>query len=202
MTVPLRDTRLLPPARLARREVGYWAMLMFCLTEAALFAYLLSSYFFLGIRNSSWPPAGIELPKLAKPLAMTATLVTSSIVLYVGERARERGNKSAYLGALLVTVLLGLGFLLIQGAEYREKLRHMPPREHAYASIFYLITGFHGSHVAFGLLVLIWTGIADLRGRLSVSAPLAVKNASFYWHFVDGVWLVILTCLYLSPRWY
>jgi heme/copper-type cytochrome/quinol oxidase subunit 3 len=52
------------------------------------------------------------------------------------------------------------------------------------------------------LLILGWTLIADARGRLRGDPPVAVKNSSLYWHFVDGVWLVILTCLYLSPRWY
>jgi len=197
-----RDSRLLPPARIAHREVGYWAMVLFCITEAMLFAYLLSSYFYLGVSNAFWPPAGVERPTLEKPLFMTACLVSSSIVLFFSERARERGNKSRYLIGLVVTILLGLGFLVLMGLEYREKLQHMPPRAHAYASIFYLITGFHGSHVAFGLLMLCWTGFADLRGRLSVESPLAVKNSAFYWHFVDAVWIVILTCLYLSPRWY
>jgi heme/copper-type cytochrome/quinol oxidase subunit 3 len=202
MTAGAQEVRLLPPGRMTHREVGYWGMVLFCFTEAALFAYLLSSYFYLGVSNAFWPPAGVERPKLQKPLIMTALLLSSSIVLFFAEKAREHGKKRPYFAGVTVTILLGLGFLAFQFAEYREKLRHMPPRSHAYASIFYLITGFHGSHVALGLLLLIWTLLADGRGRLSVDAPLAVKNASLYWHFVDGVWLVILTCLYLSPRWY
>jgi heme/copper-type cytochrome/quinol oxidase subunit 3 len=200
--VDVRDTRLLPPGRVSHQEVGYWAMVLFCLTEASLFAYLLSSYFYLGVSNRFWPPAGVERPKLEKPLIMTALLLSSSVVLYIAEKAREHGNRARYLVGTAVTMVLGLGFLGLQAAEYHEKLTHMPPQANAYASIFYTITGFHGSHVAFGLLLLAWTLIADARGRLSATSPLAVKNASLYWHFVDGVWLVILTCLYLSPRWY
>jgi heme/copper-type cytochrome/quinol oxidase subunit 3 len=196
------EPRLLPPGRMSHREVGYWGMVLFCLTEAALFAYLLSSYFYLAVSNPFWPPAGTERPKLEKPLWMTALLLSSSIVLVFAEKMRERGKKAQYLAGVSLTILLGLGFLALQGAEYHEKLMKMAPREHAYASIFYLITGFHGSHVALGLLMLLWTLVADARGRLSVEAPLAVKNTSLYWHFVDGVWLAILTCLYLSPRWY
>jgi cytochrome c oxidase subunit 3 len=187
---------------MAHHEVGYWAMVLFCITEAALFAYLLSGYFFLGVSNAFWPPAGVERPKLEKPLIMTALLLSSSVVLWIAERARENGRKRSYMIGTGVTIALGLSFLGLQVLEYREKLQHMPPQAHAYASIFYCITGFHGTHVAFGLLMLGWTLVADARGRLAVAAPLAVKNASLYWHFVDGVWLVILTCLYLSPRWY
>ena len=200
--VDVRDTRLLPPGRVPHQEVGYWAMVLFCFTEASLFAYLVSSYFYLGVSNRFWPPAGVERPKLEKPLIMTALLLMSSIVLYVAEKARERGERAKYLVGTAITIVLGLGFLGLQAAEYHEKLKHMPPQSNAYASIFYTITGFHGSHVAFGLLLLAWTLLADARGRLSATSPLAVKSASLYWHFVDGVWLVILTCLYLSPRWY
>ncbi|HEY9226144.1 MAG TPA: heme-copper oxidase subunit III [Gemmatimonadaceae bacterium] len=184
------------------RDVGFWAMIMFCLTEACLFAYLLTSYFYLGVRNVSWPPADFGVPSLGRPLFMTLLLVSSSVVLVFAERARGRGNASLYRVGVLVTMLLGLAFLTVQIFEYREKLPQMPPKSGAYASTFYLITGFHGSHVAFGLLLLGWTLFAHIRGRLSGDPPVAVGNASLYWHFVDGVWLVILTCLYLSPRWY
>jgi heme/copper-type cytochrome/quinol oxidase subunit 3 len=200
--VEVHDDRVLPPGRMVHQEVGYWGMVLFVFTEAALFAYLLSSYFYLGVTNASWPPAGVERPKLGKPLVMTALLLTSSIVLYVAEKAREDGKKVFYRVGTLVTILLGFGFLGLQVAEYRDKLKNMPPQAHAYASIFYTITGFHGSHVAFGLLLLMWTLLADVRGRLRPLAPIAVKNSSLYWHFVDAVWIAILTCLYLSPRWY
>jgi heme/copper-type cytochrome/quinol oxidase subunit 3 len=203
--VPPIETRaehLLPPARAPFREVGMWAMLLFIATEATLFAYLITSYFFLGVSNPSWPPAGFENPKLELPLIMTALLLSSSVVLYAAEQYRKRGRIAAYRGGTALTIVLGLGFLLLQAREYADKLKHMPPSSHAYASMFFLITGFHGAHVALGLLMLLWTLLADVRGRLAVIEPLALKNTSLYWHFVDGVWLVILTCLYVSPRWY
>lgn len=184
------------------REVGYWGMALFCCTEAAIFAYLLSSYFYLGVSNVSWPPADSGVPSLPAPLAMTVLLVSSSIVLVFAERARGRGRVSAYRGGVLLTMVLGVAFLTLQILEYRRKLPDMPPRSGAYPSMFYLITGFHGTHICLGLSILAWTLLADVRGRLSGDPPVAVKNASLYWHFVDGVWLVILTCLYLSPRWY
>ena len=84
--------------------------------------------------------------------------------------------------------------------EYREKLAHFKPTSNAYASTFYTITGFHGTHVAFGLLLLGLTLLRDARGRIDPERPVAVKVSSLYWHFVDAVWLVILTSLYLSPH--
>lgn len=189
------------PAPIPREAVGYWAMVLFCVTEATLFAYLIASYFYLGVSNRSWPPAGAR-PSLTKPLLMTVLLVSSSAVLIFAARARERGARSRYAIGTLLTILLGAGFLVLQVTEYRDRLPYMPPSSGAYASVFYLITGFHGTHVALGLLLLLWTLLADRRGRLASESPLAVKNSALYWHFVDAVWLVILTCLYLSPRWY
>ena len=200
--VDYRDERLLPPPRLPHREVGWWAMVLFCLTEASLFAYLLSSYFYLGVTNTAWPPIGHEKPKLMLPVIMTALLLSSSVALWLAERSRERGHLVRHRVGTAATMLLGVGFLSLQAVEYHDKLQKTSPQASAYDSMFFTITGFHGAHVAMGLLILAWTMTADWRGRLAPTEPLALKNASLYWHFVDGVWLVILTCLYLSPRWY
>jgi heme/copper-type cytochrome/quinol oxidase subunit 3 len=175
-------------------------MVLLCASEAALFAYFIVSYFYLGAANPAWPPAGTELPKLQLPLIMTALLLSSSVVLIVAERQRERGNRAAYRAGLALTMILGIGFLSMQAMEYREKLQHFKPTSNAYASTFFTITGFHGAHVAFGVLLLLLTLFRDLLGRIDPDRPVAVKVSSLYWHFVDLVWLVILTSLYLSPR--
>ena len=78
------------------QEVGWWAMVLVCATEAALFAYFIAAYFYLGVSNPSWPPAGVEQPKLEKPLIMTLLLVSSSVVLIVAEKQREHGRRAAY----------------------------------------------------------------------------------------------------------
>jgi cytochrome c oxidase subunit III len=196
----LRAEHLLPPGWKPSQEVGWWAMVLVCASEAALFAYFIAAYFYLGVSNPSWPPAGFELPKLEKPLIMTLLLVSSSVVLIIAEKQRERGARAAYRLGTIATVLLGVGFLALQTLEYREKLRTMAPTSNAYASTFYTITGFHGAHVAFGLLLLLYTLLRDSLGRIEPERPIVVKVSSLYWHFVDVVWLVILTSLYLSPR--
>jgi cytochrome c oxidase subunit III len=196
----LRSDHLLPPAWKPSQEVGWWAMALVCLTEAALFACFLVAYFYLGAENPAWPPAGIENPKLQIPLIMTALLLSSSLVLIVAEKQREHGHRAVYRAGTVLTLLLGLGFLTLQVTEYREKLRSMGPSEHAYASLFYTITGFHGAHVAFGLLLLAYTLLRDGFGRIDPERPIVVKVSSLYWHFVDAVWLVILMSLYISPR--
>lgn len=199
---PMDEARLLPAADRPTAEVGWWAMVWFCATESTLFAYLIASYFYLGVSNPNWPPAGMENPKLPLPLAMTALLLASSATIHWAGRALRRGARGTFRVGLAATILLGLGFLALQAMEYREKLAHMSPVEHAYSAIFFTITGFHGAHVAFGVLFFLYIALLDARGYVSGRHHLVVKNASLYWHTVDGVWLAILTALYLSPRFY
>ena len=116
----LRSEHLLPPGWKPSQEVGWWAMALLCASEAALFAYFIAAYFYLGVSNPSWPPAGIELPKLEKPLIMTLLLVSSSVVLIIAEKQREHGRRAAYRIGTVVTVLLGAGFLTLQTLEYQE----------------------------------------------------------------------------------
>ena len=184
----------------SRAGVGRWGMVVFLLNEATLFACLVSSYFYLALSDRAWPPRGVAAPSLTLPLVMTAALLSSSGVLVWAERAFERGDRRRYRVGVALTVLLGLAFLALQAKEYTTKLREIGPTQHAYASLFFTITGLHGTHVFFGLLVLLWALRREMVGAATVARPLAIKNASIYWHFVDGVWIVILTSLYLSPR--
>jgi heme/copper-type cytochrome/quinol oxidase subunit 3 len=199
--VPLDAAAPVAP-RSPRGDVGRWGMVLFVLNEATLFACLIGSYFYLGVSNPAWPPPGIERPELELPLIMTVLLLTSSVTLVFAERAFEQGKRGRYYRGVAGTVLLGAAFLFVQFREYRAMLAHTGPTQHAYTSLFFTITGLHGTHVAFGLLFLLWALLREIKGTVTPARPLAIKNASLYWHFVDGVWLVILTSLYLSPRWY
>jgi len=196
------DDRTLPPPPSSTADVGYWGMALFVATEATMFAMLIGSYLFLGTANPGWPPPGIERPKLILPPIMTAVLLLSSATMFWAEKGIKRGDRTQLRIGLSVTIVLGLGFLTIQGFEYADKLRKMKPWDHAYAASFYTITSFHALHVISGLLLLGYTLLRALLGHFDREQHLAVKNVGLYWHFVDAVWLVIFTTLYLSPRFY
>ena len=188
-SIPLRSvgarrppSRLLPPPPSSTKDIGWWAMALTCATEGAFFAYLIISYFYLGLRAHSWPPPGFEKPKLELPLIMTATLLTSSVVLWWGEHGIKKGQRGRLVAGLAITIALGLGFLALQYREYHEKLRHFLPQTHSYASIFFTTTGFHGAHVAFGLLMLLYTLLRALLGHFDAEKHLGVKTVSLYWH--------------------
>ncbi|MGH7618539.1 MAG: cytochrome c oxidase subunit 3 [Gemmatimonadaceae bacterium] len=199
---PPFDDRLVSPSPSSSAEVGYWGMSLFVATEATMFAMLIASYVFLGTANPAWPPAGIARPSLVLPPIMTGVLLASSGTMYWAERGIREGKRRRLCIGLATTILLGLVFLGIQAAEYREKLRTMRPEVHAYAAAFYTITSFHALHVMTGLLFLSYALARGLLGHFDAEHHLAVKNVALYWHFVDVVWLAILTTLYISPRLY
>jgi heme/copper-type cytochrome/quinol oxidase subunit 3 len=175
-------------------------MLLLIATEAALFALLLASYFYVKFQTEGpWPPDGIADPKLAKPIVMTVLLMASSVPAYLAERSARRGNQRGLVAALAATLALGTAFLALQVWEYTEKAKLFTPHTDAYGSLFYTITGLHGAHVVAGLALLVWTLAFALRGSFTAERHLAVQNVSLYWHFVHGVWLFVFVSLYLLP---
>jgi heme/copper-type cytochrome/quinol oxidase subunit 3 len=189
------------PARPIGRPTGWWGMLLVLVTEGTLFAILLASYFYTRFRSPGpWPPDGIPDPKLAKPVAMTLLLMASSVTAYTAELGSRRSDLRRLHAGLAATFVLGLTFLILQGLEYHEKLADLRPSTNAYGSFFYAITGLHGSHVVFGLLLLAWTQFFAWRGAYASENHVAVQVAALYWHFVHVVWLFVFASLYLSPR--
>ncbi|MEO7087110.1 MAG: cbb3-type cytochrome c oxidase subunit I, partial [Gemmatimonadaceae bacterium] len=176
---------------------GQWAMALLIVTEASLFAYLLFSYFYLGVRSPShWPPFGAPALRIAIP--NTAILLSSSGALYWAERRLAANDVARAKWGLMLTMLLGALFLCFQGAEYART--PFTPQSNAYGSAFFTITGLHGSHVFVGLLLLGVVLTMLWRGKLSSERRHFLSNAALYWHFVDAVWIAVFASLYLVPR--
>ena len=191
---------LLPAVPEPSRETGWWAMVCVCATEASLFAVLITAYFYLAMRSATWPPPGIRSPELEIPLAMTVALLSSSGAMAWAERGVARNRRPQLIAGLALAIGLGAVFLALFVHEYHDKLRLVLPHMHAYASMFYVITGIHGAHVSFGLLLLAFTLLRAVRGHFDAHHRSGVAIVALYWHFVDLVWLVIVATLYLSPR--
>jgi cytochrome c oxidase subunit 3 len=99
-----------------------------------------------------------------------------------------------------LSFVLGAAFLVLQAVEYEEKLALFTWTTNAYGSLFYGITGFHGFHVLVGLLMMVFVLVGMAQGRYGTWRNQRVKLVAFYWHFVDAVWIFILSALYLSPH--
>ncbi len=164
-------------------------------SELMFFGGLFGAYLTLrGSADGPWPPEGAEL-EVPLALALTAVLLVSSVTAHLGVSALRRGRVAAFRAWFVVTGVLGAAFLAGQAYEWSE-LR-FGVDDHVYGTAFFTITGFHGLHLFAGVLA-----IAVMVGR-SLSLDFgadrlpAAEVTSYYWHFVDGVWIAVLVLLYL-----
>ena len=177
---------------------GTGGMYFFILTEAMLFVALFFSYFYLGRNAPQWPLDAP--PKLLLATIMLAVLLSSSAVLLWAERLAKRGRAGAARAATLGTIALGIGFIVLQGFEYRNHLRELLPTQDSYGSIFYTITTIHGAHVVLGLLMLLYAVALPRLEPAGKPPHRPLHNAALYWHFVDVVWVLIVGILYYLPH--
>ncbi|MBA2683643.1 MAG: heme-copper oxidase subunit III [Gemmatimonadaceae bacterium] len=190
------DPRQLDTPTTSERPPGWWGMVGLIMTEASLFTFLLFSYYYLGSLSPQWPP--VARPELTLSGPNTMILLASSGTMWWGEAGIRRGSRGRLISGLVLTFILGAVFLSIQMIEY-HKTKFLP-QSHAYGSVFYTITGFHGAHVAIGLLMVLFVLARALCGHFTPARHLAIKNAAMYWHFVDIVWLFVFITIYITPR--
>jgi len=179
-----------------RRPPAWWGMICLVATEAALFFFLLYSYFYMATHSSVWPPEGPPDLKLALP--NTALLLASSATMWWAESGIRAGRSARLRIGLVITIVLGAVFAAVQGLEWSQK--PFGPATDAYGSLFFTITGFHGAHVIVGLIILAYILLRASLGHFTAERHLAVSTAAIYWHFVDVVWLFVFTSLFLTPR--
>ena len=184
------------PAGRGREGVYTGGMVLFLVSDVATF---LAGFVFYGfVRAGAWPPA--ELPPLLSSLVLanTLVLVASSLTLHRGHRALEAGDDAGFRRWLAVTVLLGAVFVGGQALEYAEFLAEGFGFAGAFGTAFYGLTGLHGLHVALGVVLLALTLWRAVGGAFGPERDTGVRTVSLYWHFVDGVWLVLVATLYVG----
>jgi cytochrome c oxidase subunit 3 len=166
------------------------------LSEVMLFGALFAAYFVIRGESSGWPPPGrLDRPELLLPGLNSLLLVASSVTMQWAVRAARVGERSRILRWLGLTLLLGGTFILIQGYEFATNGFGLDAG--IFGSTFYILTGFHGAHVLAGLCLI---SIVANRARLGLVSPehhTAVEATSYYWHFVDVVWLLLFSTVYV-----
>lgn len=181
-------------------KVGMW---IFLTTDAMSFSGLLIAY---GILRSTrpWPDpvqalGGVELSGL-----MTFLLICSSVSMVMSIDAAKRKQRKQMLNWLLTTIGGGVVFLALQAYEYSHLMNDMGMTlanythgENLFSSTFYAITGFHGLHVLTGTLYLVYMYVLALRGRFDNGDYDQLEVAGLFWHFVDLVWILVFTFVYL-----
>jgi cytochrome c oxidase subunit 3 len=182
-------------SRIDRQTLG---ILLFIVSEVMLFGAFFASYFFLRVvvNPPHWPPPPYELP-VAIAGMNTAILFSSSFTVHYALESIRRGNRNGMKLGLAATWLLGATFLFIQINEYVHI--GFSARNGAFGSIFYGLTGLHGAHVFVGLILLSVANIRAWRGHFGPEPKdhLGVEVPGIYWHFVDVMWLIVFTTVYV-----
>jgi cytochrome c oxidase subunit 3 len=162
--------------------------------ELMFFAALFAMYFTVRAVSPVWPAPGVELDV---PLSgfNTIVLVLSSVTCQLGVFAAERGDVKKLRLWIVISFLMGLEFVLGQGYEYAHL--GFSPKTHAYGSVYFITTGFHGLHVIGGLVAFIFLLARTYAGRFTPQKATSAIVVSYYWHFVDIVWIALYTTIYL-----
>jgi cytochrome o ubiquinol oxidase subunit 3 len=176
------------------REFGFWVYLM---TDAIIFALLFATYVVLS-KNSAAGPASKDVFELSHTAGETALLLLSSLTFGTATIAMTAGQTKRVVQWLLVTLLLGLGFLAMELIEFHSMIAQgAGPQVSGFLSAFFTLIGTHGLHVALGVI-----GISVMIGQVLVKGlSLPVRSRLFrlglFWHFLDIVWIGIFSVVYL-----
>ena len=180
----------------ARGKVGMACMI---LTESALFSIFVVAYLFYVGKSLSGP-----YPKdvLDWPVLATIALLSSSVTITLAVRALRRGAQGGFALWWGLTIALGAFFLGATALEWQGLIydHHLTIWTNLFGTTFYTLVGFHAGHVTVGLLLLGLTLLLALRGAVQVAHVERVEVLSWYWHFVDAVWVVVFTVVYVVGR--
>ncbi|MBE0610929.1 MAG: heme-copper oxidase subunit III [Dehalococcoidia bacterium] len=185
---------------------GMLGFILFLSSEVMFFGGLFAAYFIARADATEWPPEnlltaeqiarGVKLEvEFVLPFIATILLVLSSVTIQFGVWAIQRGDRTALIRWLIVTIVLGLVFLTAQMYDYSQL--HFRAGDTVYGTTFYTLTGFHGAHVAGGVIFMGVILARSMAGQFSAARHEAVEACSYYWHFVDVVWIALFTVLYI-----
>jgi cytochrome c oxidase subunit 3 len=186
-----------PPAahQSSRVDPATLGILLFIASEVMLFGSFFTAYFFIRVvAGDPWPAPGHELPVFVAGVN-TLILVTSSFTIHWALQSIKRGHRAGLQAGLVLTMALGLTFLLTQILEYHRV--GFTPATGGFGTIFFSLTGLHGAHVFVGLCLLLVATIRAFRGHFSPEAHHGVELPGIYWHFVDVMWIVVYTTIYI-----
>lgn len=173
-----------------------FGMVLFLIAESAIFLGLFTAYLIYRAVMPVWPPEGTPERELLLPAVNTVILISSSFIMHKGQDEIKKNNLSGLQLWFGITAAMGIVFLMGQLYEYYHL--EMGLTTNLYASAFYVLTGFHGLHVTFGLLLILsvlWR--SREKGHYSSESFFGVEAAELYWHFVDVVWIILFILVYL-----
>jgi cytochrome c oxidase subunit III len=178
---------------------GKVAMASLIIAESAIFTIFVVAYLFY-VGKSLTGPTPREV--LEVPIFFTACLLSSSLTIHMAEKCLEHGKQGAFLGWWLLTIALGGIFIFGTGREWHRLIYEhgLTISTNLFGTTYYSLVGLHAFHVSAGLIMLSAVAIFALAGRVSKEHTRRVGVLAMYWHFVDAVWVVVFTVVYILGR--
>jgi cytochrome c oxidase subunit 3 len=178
---------------------GKVAMAGLIIAESAIFTIFVVAYlFYLGKSITGPTPSEV----LETPIFYTICLLSSSLTIHLAAKSLERDYRRLFLGLWLLTIALGGLFLYGTGQEWHRLIYEhgLTISTNLFGTTYYSLVGLHAFHVTAGLIMLSVVAIFGFTGRVGVSQSDRVAVLSMYWHFVDAVWVVVFTVVYVLGR--
>jgi len=195
ITTPLAETPV-PWSLPYRGKVGM-ACLIFA--ESAIFTIFVVAYLFYVGKSLSGPtPREV----LEAPIFFTICLLSSSFTIHLAAKSLERGKRTAFQSLWLLTIVLGGLFLFGTGQEWHRLIYEhgLTISTNLFGTTYYSLVGLHAFHVTAGLIMLAIVAVFTLAGRVGVEQSPRIDVLAMYWHFVDAVWVVVFTVVYILGR--
>jgi heme/copper-type cytochrome/quinol oxidase subunit 3 len=190
--VMVHEEHVAPSSHLDNRKFGMW---LYLATEVMLFSALIGGFLTMKMHGPANANHVLNIPVTA---INTFVLIVSSTAVVMALSAIQDGDRRRLLVFLCATWVLGATFLSIQIREYTLLFHEgLTPSGSLFGSGFYTVTGFHGFHVFIGLCWLTGLIIETLQGRFTADDHMRIEIFGLYWHFVDVVWIILFTIIYL-----
>ena len=180
----------------SRRKVGVACLI---LSETAMFSIFVVAYLFYVGKSLTGPfPSDV----LETPIVSTICLLASSLTIMMAERAFKRESAGGFRLWWAITILLAAIFLASTAVEWKRLIvdHHLTISTNLFGTTFYSLVGLHASHVIVGLTLLTLVLIFSLKGSIRKADGERIEMISWYWHFVDAVWVVVFTVVYVIGR--
>jgi cytochrome c oxidase subunit 3 len=179
-----------------RGKVG---MACLIIAESAIFTIFVVAYLYYAGKSLTGPTPG---EVLETPIFFTVCLLSSSLTIHFATRFLERGGRGGFLGLWFLTIFLGGLFLFGTGREWHRLIYEhgLTISTNLFGTTYYSLVGLHAFHVTVGLIMLSIVFLFGLAGRVGSEQTARVETLSMYWHFVDVVWIVVFTVVYILGR--
>ena len=188
-----------PPATWILPDRGKVAMAGLIIAESAIFTIFVVAYLFY-VGKSLTGPTPREV--LETPIFFTICLLSSSLTIHLAAKSLARNRVGPFLGLWLLTIALGILFLYGTGQEWQKLIYEhgLTISTNLFGTTYYSLVGLHAFHVTAGLVMLLIVAILGVAGRVGIKQSRRVEVLAMYWHFVDAVWIVVFTVVYVLGR--